>query len=356
MVELLVHVCDGITGARVDTVPASAFSYSRLLSARGDGSAAIPLDGSFGKAALKALLEPWRYTLVHERDGLVKYNGYITGRPYTRGSSSVGVALGDVWALLGRRLAVDRTTAPAEKWSETVTGNRATHAARGLVWMRDTYTGTPDASFPMTIPGVAGGTSVTRTYFGYHLPTGVEFLSTLMDEGLDIYFKPEWSTPGIAGWYAHRGDQWSSGLTHEFSVTADKSEVTGFSEQVDAARVTNNSIRVGEGSEVDMLTRSMLDPSSVLPLLERVSMSKTVSDPAQLTALASQDLVTFGSPTVQWDFKVTAGTPIDVGDSVRLHFDGDPWIDDGFYSRRVVKVSGDLSDQITVSVQSTGGA
>jgi len=96
--------------------------------------------------------------------------------------------------------------------------------------------------------------------------------------------------------------------------------------------------------------------SSPLPLLERVTQSKTVTSASQLSMMAGQDLVTFGSPTVQWDMKVSADEPVDVGDTVRVHFDGDPWIDDGWYTRRVVKISGDMSDTKTVGVQPVGGA
>lgn len=356
MAELLTHVCDGITGQRIDTVPRSAFSYNRLLSARGDGSAAVPLDGSFGKVALKALLEPWRYMLAHERDGQIEYTGYITGHGYRRGSSAVTADLGDLWALWVRRVAADRTTPPVEKWQATVTGNLATHANTAMIWARDTYTGSPDASLPLTIPGVTGGPSVTRTYYGYHLLYMSDFLRDLLAEGLDIYYRPEWASPGVVGWHTHAGIAWGSGVVREFSVTSDESPVNGFAETADGSRVTNNAIRVGEGSEVDMLTRSRLNAASSLPLLERVETVKTISDPAQLDALAVQDLVTYGQATSQWDLKVAADFPADVGDTLRLHFDGDPWIADGFYSRRVVKVSGDTSSMKTIGVQPTGGA
>lgn len=357
MTELLTHLCDGITGARVDTIRASKRSYSRLLSAGDSGSqATVPLDGSFGKAALRSLVDPWRYKLAFERDGVLEYDGYLLGRGYKRGPSQVSVELGDVWSLLSNRLAVDHSVSPVTDWQQTVVGNRATHANTALIWARDSYTGSPDASFPVTIPGVVGGVSVTRTYYGYHVPSVTDFLSDLCDEGMDIYFRPQWLAAGVAGWVTNAGDGWGTGITREFSVTAEQSPVSEFTETVDGRRMRNNSIRVGEGSEVDMLAISNIDMTSPLPLLERVSQSKTVTSASQLSALAGQDLVTFGKPTSQWEFKVSADTPIDVGDMVRLHFDGDPWIDDGFHARRVVKISGDATNFKTVSVQPTGGA
>lgn len=357
MAEFQVHVCNGITGNRVDTVPVSAFSYSRLLSAGGDGSATIPLDGSFTREQLDLLLTEWQHMLVLERDGVVEYAGYVLGESnYARGSSTVQVKLGDLWSLLANRLAVDHSVGQAVLWSQTVTGNLPTHANTALIWARDSYTGSPSAFFPLTIPGVPGGASVTRTYYGYHLQTVVEFLNDLMDQGLDIYFRPQWGDPGAVGWMTEQGIGWSSGVTREFSATAQGSPVVGFSQQKDAVRVMNNSIRVGEGSEVDMLAISNLDMSSTLPLLERVTNSKNVTSTSQLSVMAGQDLVTYGSATVQWDFQVRADLPMDVGDTLRVHFDGDPRIPDGWHTRRVVKISGDLSDVKSVSVQPTGGA
>lgn len=357
MAELLTHVCDGITGARVDTVPFSAFSYSRLLSAPEPGSSAtVPLDGSFEKAMLRALLEPWRYMLVHERDGQVEYGGYVHGRAYKRGSSLVNVTLGDLWSLMNARLAVDHSVGEVEKWHQSVTGNLATHVNQALIWARDSYTGLPDASFPLTIPGVSGGTPITRTYFGYHLPSVVDTMSDLMEQGVDVYFQPEWSSPGQFGWMTKAGNSWSSGVIREMSATAEESPVVAFAEQVDGIRMLNNSIRVGEGSEVDMLTISNLDMTSPLPLLERVIQSKTVTSKSELSRLAGQDLVTFGKPTVQWDLTLSADTPVEVGDTLRLHFYGDEWIDDGWHERRVVKISGTERETKTVGVQPTGGA
>ncbi|WP_136029217.1 hypothetical protein [Microbacterium sp. PF5] len=357
MAEMRVHVCNGITGARVETVRASAFSYARLLSAGAEGTATIPLDGSMSPAEIDALFAAWKHMLVLERNGVVEFIGYIVAEPqYTRGTSTLQLKLGDLWSLLAGRLAVDHSVGQAVLWSQTVTGNLATHANTALVWARDSYTGLPNASFPLTIPGVPGGTSVTRTYYGYHLQPLPAMLNNLMDEGLDIYFKPQWLAPGMAGWVTHANNAWSSGTTREMSVTAPFSQVTGFTQRKDAARVINNSIRAGEGSELDMLAVSNIDMASPLPLLERVTNSKDVTSASQLSVLAGQDLVTYGEATVQWDLEVLADTPVDVGDTLRLHFSGDLRIPDGWYTRRVVKIAGDMGNFKTVSVQATGGA
>jgi len=345
--------CDAITGAIVDEVPVSAFTWARLLSARGDGSATIPIDGTFSKAALSDLLLHWGRILRLDRDGQTVYGGYITGRPYQRGRSSIGVDLADLWTLLGRRGAWDHNAPNVELWKQTVTGSLAHHAAQAILRGRTGPT-LPAMGMPVTVPGF-GGTAVTRTYYGYNVETVEDVLADLLDEGLDIYFEPRNIANGDFDWIMRAGPAWTSGVQREFHVTADDA-ITGFSENSDALRVTNNARYVGEGSEVDMLVRSQRNTASPYPLLDRVTDKKNISNVSQLTALAYQDLATFAQPTFQWEFTVTANTPIDVGDVVRLWFDGDPWIADGYHDRRVVKISGDLSEQKKIAVQPTGGA
>lgn len=357
MAEWQAYSCDAITGVQIDRIPFSAFQYERLLSAGGTGSVTVPLDGSFEKSQLVSLLQEWSRIIVVERDGAVEYMGYVLGDRYARGQSSVTVSLGDVWSMFGRRFAVDHTVSGVEKWKTTVTGNLAYQAAQAVLRGRSGV-GSPNSQFPVTIPGFTGGTSVSRTYYGYHLDYVSDVLDDLMEEGLDLFFDPSWISSGAASWLMRGGPAWSSGVTREFFVTADRSEVVGFSAVSDAARVTNNADRIGEGSEQDMLVRSFRNPDSPYPLLELASESKSVSDVNQLTALAIQDLSTFGSPTSQWEMSVSADNPVDVGDTVRIHFDGDPWIADGWHSRRVVKVGVSLPgpDVKTVGLQATGGA
>jgi hypothetical protein len=179
----------------------------------------------------------------------------------------------------------------------------------------------------------------------------VDMISGLMDEGLDIYFRPQYAD-GVFTWTMQGGNAWTSGATRELFAT----DLTGFSEQVDGNRVTNNADRVGEGSEINLLVRSMPNPASPLPLLERITMSKNVSDPNQLAAMALQDLITYGAPTVERSFKVLAGSGIDVGDTVRVNFVDDAFEDNGWQTHRVVKMTIDETEQDTVTMQPTGGA
>lgn len=357
MVELQAYSADALTGAQIDRIPVSAFSYSRLLSAGGEGSATIPLDGTFTNAQLDDLLREWSRIIVLERDGVVEYMGYVLGESYTRGQASTTVKLGDLWSLFKRRGAWDHGAPHVEAWETTVTGNLAYQGTQAILRGRSGPP-LPSLAMPVTLPGTHPGPSVTRTYYGYNVEMVADVLSDLLAEGLDIYLKPRWIGNGDTDWLYQGGPAWTSGVTHEFYVTASASDVVGFSSESDALRVTNNARYIGEGSEVDMLVRSQRDTASPYPLLDRATQVKHISDVGQLSALAGQDLITYGTPTKQWNFSVLADHPVDVGDTVRLHFDGDPRIPDGWHTRRVVKVSASVPgpDVKTIGVQPTGGA
>lgn len=352
----LAHVVDAFTGNRVETINVSSFTGSRLLSARGDGDVTIPLDDSFTKAQLKSLLRPWRYIIVLERDGIVEYGGYITSEPrYQRGKSTVSVTLGDFWALLSRRVMTGRAATNIVAWQQAVNGTLGGIARWHLLesWNRAIV---PSPKFPVTIEETSDTALVTRPYFGYEMKYLSDVFANLMAEGLDIYFQPRWASPGKFEWLMRSGVSWSSGAQREYDVTADESPVSAFDSQGDAARLANNAIRVGEGSEIDLLVRSDEDEASDLPLLERITMSKSVSDVGQLQSQATQDIYTYGLPTRQWSFSVSADDPGDVGDTAHMIFVDDPWMDDGIFPRRVVKVDVDLSEMKTITLQPTGGA
>lgn len=355
MADLQAYSCNALTGQRQDAIPMSAFTYERLLSA-GDSasSVTVPLDGTYSGTELRSLLQPWARMIAIERDGVLEYMGYSMGGKYARGANAITVKLVDLWSLLARRGGWNHEAPNVEKWKVTYVASLAALADSVLRRGR-TGPALPSMAFPLTLPGGYSGTAVTRTYYGYHMEYVADVLADLMAEGLDIYFRPRWSVNGDADWLFETGPTWTSGVTREFYVTAAESPVLSFSESVDPARVTNNARYAGEGSEQDMLVRSSRNTASPYPLLDRVSNAKQIDKVAPLSAMAEQDLITFGGPTVQWDFQVTAETAVDVGDAVRLHFDGDPWIADGWHQRRVVKVSGDQSNVKTIGVQAYGG-
>lgn len=350
------YVCDAITGAVLDRVAVSDFTWERLLSAGGSGKVTIPIDDTYSKSQLRTLTQHWSTIWALESDRGLEYMGYVTNRGYKRGSHSIELGLSDLWGLLPRRGAWDHSAPHVEDWSTTATVSLAQHAANALIRGRDTGPSLPKMGIPVTIPGF-GGTAYKRTWYGYHVQTVDDVFQDLMSEGLDVFFEPRWVVvDGQVDWLMRAGPSWGSGTVHEFSVTAAFSQVNEFSESGDGSRITNNARYVGEGSERDMLVRSSRNTASSYPLLDRITSEKQVDDVAALARMASNDLSMYAQPTFQWDFSVPIDEGVQVGDTVRLLFDGDPWITDGWHTRRVVKVSGGMKSFVNVSLQPIGGA
>ncbi|MEU4016174.1 hypothetical protein AB0E56_13025 [Microbacterium sp. NPDC028030] len=359
MPEYQAYTCDSV-GNVYDRIPFSGFSHSTLLSAGDSGSSiTVPLDGTFTKTEMRNHFRPWSRIIAIENNRKIEYLGYITAPPtYRRGSNVLDIRLSDAWAMLNRRGAWDHNATNVEEWQQDVSGSLAYQGAMAILRGR-TAPAPPSADLPITLPGGYPGASVDRTYYGYHFETVSDVLSDLGDEGLDVLLKPRWATlDSQIDWLYQAGPAWSSGTSYEFFVTAEQSGISAFSESGDALRVTNNAYRVGEGSEVDMLVRSNRNLDSLYPLLDRVEMSKNVSKAAQLNAMSAQDLVLFEHPTYQQEFVVSGDHAIAAGDSVRLHFDGDPWMADGWHERRVVKTAKSVPGPNfkTITVQPTGGA
>ena len=349
------YSCDAFTGEVIDRLPMKDCSWSRLLSAGGEGSLTVPLDGTWTQVQLSSLVDEWRRIIVLERDGVPEYGGFVLGHGYTLEGSALTLKLKDAWTLFGRRGAWDRAHPYTPQWSASVTGTRGFQAWAAVNRGRNTGAVLDKTRFPVSLVASGGGASVTRKYFGYHLEMISDVHAALLEEGLDIYMRPRWVS-GRFDWGFYAGPSWESGTIREFAPTAADPKVANLTESVEADRVTNNAARIGEGSEVDMLGRSRQNFASPYPVLDRVTASKTVSDVTQLEQQALSDLATFGEPTRQWDFDVLASEQIDVGDTVHLHISGDPVIADGRHTRRVVKVSGGLSDFVSIGVQPVGGA
>lgn len=351
------YSCDAITGAVIDRVAVSDFTWERLLSAGGSGKVTIPIDGTYSKSQLQTLTKHWSTIWVLESDRGVEYMGYVTGRSYKRGVQAIHLDLTDLWGLLPRRGAWDHGAAHVEQWSVTATTSLAGHAAAALVRGRDTGPSLPAMGIPVTVPGMGSvGPAVKRTWSGYHVQTVDDVFQALMSEGLDIFFQPRWIKNGEADWLMKAGPSWASGITHEFPVTVPFSQVNDLSTSTDGSRVTNNARYVGEGSERDMLIRSDRRSASPYPLLDRITNAKQVDDVSALARMAANDLSMYAAPTAQTEFTIPLDEGVQVGDTVRLHFDGDPWIADGWHTRRVVKISGGMKSFVTVSLQPTGGA
>lgn len=351
----LVTSVDTTTGERIDTLPVSAFSWDRALSAGAVGSCDIPLEGiGYSKTQLRYLTEHWNRTIVLENvDDDVVFAGLVRRR--RNDGSVLRLELTDLWGFWARRGAWDQFAPEVEKWSETYTGTTLGTLAKRAVQRGLNGGASPVTDMPVTLPADASG-SVTKTYYGYHLEYVWDVLDDLMTEGLNVDFRPRWVS-GAFDWQMRNNP---AANTWEWNPSAPQGGVSGFESDEDGTRMANHSIMVGEGSEETMKIQSNRDFDTTFPLLSRIDARKHIRDELQLDRMATGNLGVYEEPTDTWTFKVLAnGTPsigdIRLGDTARLHFDGHPWVEDGYHNRRIVRLSGSLGEEVTVACQPTGG-
>jgi hypothetical protein len=349
---------DTITGGDKEQIPVSDFQWSTLLSAGGSATVTIQLDEVLGYSLSdrQALFAEWARTIVLDWDGTVRFAGIVTGGGYDKSARTLTLTLRDLWGLWARRGAWDHHAPNMELWSITYTSMTLGTLAKRAVQRGTDGPPIPTMDLPITLPTDVSG-SISRSYYGYQIDLVGDVLDDLLAEGLDIDFRGRWVS-GAFDWQMLNDPSTGS---HEWNVDADDGGVAGFREKRDADRVTNNSRVIGEGSGRDMLVRSNRNLSSTLPLLDRIETRKNISDETQAAAIADKNLDLYASPTIAWEFEIAAdGDPgagdLFLGDTAKLVLSGDPWLGSGVFTRRIVKLSGSLGEQLTVTCHETGGA
>ena len=352
----LAYSVDSTTGADKTALPVSDFTWARALSAGADGRCVVPLDQltEFTVQQKRDLTRHWQRTIVLEYFGVVVFAGLV--RAFERDTRTLTLYLTDLWGLWARRGAWDHNAEIMAEWSVTHSDMSLGTLAKRAVQRGTNGPPLPVIDVPLSLPADVSGL-LERTYEGFRSEFVGDVLTDLMDEGLNIDFRPRWSG-GSFEWIM-RNDPDTN--LWEWHVNAPKGGVSNFREESDGSRITNNARFIGEGSDVDTLARSQRNADSDYPLLDRVDSRKHIGNADQLSKLAGAANIQYGYPTVQYTFEVVAsGDPsvsdLLLGDTARLWFDGDLWNTDGAHDRIITRLSGSLGERVTVTCQTTGGA
>lgn len=367
-----VWVTDTVTGVKQQRLPVSAFTWSRVLNGGGSGSATVQLSDSVTRLLdVKTLTIPAKNTLVLESThGLafgvppvVVYAGVIWSRTYDHPTATLTIQHSDIWSLLNRRLAIDKTVPFSAVVHQTYTAVSSATLVKRLITLAVTGAADMNLGLRITKPADEVG-PITRTNYGYHMNVLGDLLDGLMNEdgGTDIDFAPRWVS-GELDYLMRTGTVAVPKLTaglYEWNLQAEQSGLVGLSVTEDANKLATSAYAVGEGSEEDMLVYSDRVISPQYPGIDHIESYKTVDNAYALSAKAVGDLIAFKQPTAQTSFSVLAsGTPavtaLQLGGTVKVWSKGDLWLADGFTSSRLIEFSGDLSENVKLEFQ-PGGA
>ena len=225
----------------------------------------------------------------------------------------------------------------------------------------------PGAELPLDLPGdIISEGSAVRTYKMNELGTIAERLGQLtqVEGGPDVHLRPVLTADGRSMQWQVRIGQPRLGSAAGWVWTYG-ANCTALGIDSDAAAMTMRAYVPGQtdtdtgtpiGSAEDF---SLLDVG--WPLLERADGARSTTETTvNLEAQAADYLRAHDRPVEAWQVTARADTHPRLGtwllgDDAVLRIRGHRWIEDGDYPRRVLSVSGDASDEITLGVTSGEG-
>lgn len=349
-----IWVCDTMTGAKRALIPASAFSYSRVMNVMGSGTMTLPVRGRIAKKLdLRNLLHETKNTLVYEVDNRVVAAGLIGNTDYDFDSGMLQVSHHDLWLLMELRKAIKHGVLNAMIAHLEYTGLSLSTIAKRL--LQEAVAPGSQWSLPLLLPADVAGTQ-SRTYYGYQMQSVADALQELTDTagGPDIDLRPQWDLNGRLQWAPRIGDL-ATGKTWWWNLDAPKHGLLNVGLATDSSKVTTTSYLIGEGSEKNTLYAS--DPSAdvTYPAMERDLAYKNVTNRQELVPLAMEHTRAHAAPTQQWRASITKdgkgklGSPtvqdLRLGDTARVHSSVDPWIPKGWDPNTLIKFSGEMASE-----------
>jgi len=355
-------IVDTRTGVKQETVFPASGSWKRILNGNGSGSHTFQLgDRALSSASWRALTTPWARTLVVSRNGSVVYAGLITSRPYDHGTTTLTVNHTDIRGILASRYPFGVGTYAGGTLVCSGLSLRAIAGrvvAAGLTGPRSTY------SLPIIIPTTTELGNDSRTYDNWNFQTVSDILDDLQQvaNGPDIDFEPRWSASGTLEYVMRVGTPTVpllGGASFDFNMNGTKSPLSGIGVNEDGSAQISGVFIIGQGSEADMIVGGIPVGSElpgIIPARDTTQSFKTVTTEATAGAMAVAASAALYGLTKQWDFKMVANDAVPIeglrlGCTLKLHFQNDPWIPDGWSSLRLIGLSGDMTETVTPIVQ-----
>ncbi|WP_172121396.1 hypothetical protein [Actinomyces faecalis] len=367
----LVTVHDTVTGARLEALPASGWSWRRQVSGAGALEVTVPWSRGLAGRSLREELAPWRTTLAvtDTASRRVVAAGVVYARRWDADTQTLKVSCEDLWALLKRRLVLspaldsysggqvagrDGTYPPP--WTVHMSGTLPS-IARDLVGLALSA-----GTLPVVLPQKQAGGSV-RTYLGPDLATVADRLEDLTGviDGPEIVFDPRLADGGTSlSWHMLTGSPELVSGEHSWDARRRAVPLIDLSVEEDASDMVGDSWARGGSQDDQTLIAHHHDrwlEGRGWPLLQAADTShSTVSDLTTLAGWARTPTVVRARSTEVVSLRArrtdesgyALGDAVLPGDHVRLRHD-DPYLGSGTIVLKVLETSGDEGEWVTCS-------
>ncbi|WP_067198937.1 hypothetical protein [Microbacterium sp. XT11] len=356
------RIFDTQTGAPIEIITPRSGTWSR--GDRMPNRTVLNLgDDGLTRAQRKDLFQPRVRSVAVCWDDTPVYFGRITNVDYEKNTQELTLTHQDF-----RTLAAKRHLWGVSSYNPAFTMDFRGYSMRGVVrqilYYAFVHPYSPAWPINVDVGGAELGSSPWALYFGYDLQTADEILQDIEDDlnGPDIELEPVYRS-GVAWLEARIGTPFLTGPTFELPLTAsatpgvdDGGSLLNVKVQADGTEQATGVFTLGRGSEEDMRWGEASLPSSYPVSSDYVVPYKDVDDTARLNTLAQSWVQSHAGPRVQWSADVltrdVSPAQLRVGSMLRILTDGDPWIDDGVISRRVIGYKGTTeSDQFTLILE-----
>lgn len=369
--EFTIYVANTRTGKINFELGYEKFSWTCPLNGAGTMSVTSSVDDVYAyddpfdeRASRNKLREiaggPWRFSFALAFGGNVVWAGPLVAVKLS-GDSEGTVEFGcvELWDLFSKRLlvapdAVSPTDATADT---TYQGTTLGNIAKELVVQATTGDG---FELPIDFPTVETAGGHQRFYYGYDLANYAERLDQLTKviEGPDIRFDPYLVTTQDGNYL-----RWSMTIGNPYFTTADpytwEHNVNASIEyDLDSKDMAFTYLTTGAGQDRDKKIGSAEDLSLLdvgFPMLEGVDTTHaSASEAATLAQWASGDIDAYAKPIETWTINVNADDDprlgqYRVGDTGQVGIRDHLLIPDGFFTRRIVNMSGDDSGKVSLA-------
>ena len=347
-------------GALITELEPSGFDWSEQSNAAETLNVTLRPD-----RGLRNLLTPWKHSLAFD------VGGHLLGGPLVPSSYDGDKREVQVTAR-GLRFALDRvpilpavalTTqispagVPDPAMDTSISGVDLGTIGKRLIQQAMTWPGWSDV--PVAFHADRAGTS-TRNYTAVELKSVDSALSDLsnVQNGPDIRLRLVRTSADSFGWVYESGTIAQPRLQGEVPLVWEPDDTSGLQIREDPQVMGSIAWSTGGRSTDKTLVRSLYDPHLVergFPLLHLDSdASSSVTEEATLDAWNQETLRTARVPAQFWSFKAPTGVspfPFEYapGDLATVRITDHDYLPDGDYVRRIVGLSGDESEFITVT-------
>ena len=347
---------DTRTGAHLIEIQPSSFTWSRRLVGTGTGAMGLSLYGlGIDRATLQGLMRPTARTVIVKWGTHVAFAGMITDTSYAVDTQILTANLTEIRTILSKRMTggVNQYGAP---WNREYAGRNSSGAVRAVLqWAQS-----PSAEWtlPIDLPADAAGGFDRQVDF-FETMTIEDLISEIEDQAsVTVDFRPYLTDAGLLRWETRVvGPSGTYGVT-DLPVTVPESRVTGLTVNLDGKVQVTGILALGNGTGEDMLHAYAPTSGSgavVIPVRDEKRTAKDIKRQASLQRFADAEYLKWSQTREQWSFSMQADdvvTPemVAPGRLLRMDVRGDPWLSEGIRQRRVIALSGDMTNTMRPEV------